>query len=442
MRFTAAGPGTPAQVWSAELSPDRHPPLDLADVLRLVVVAAHPDDESLGAGGLVARAVALGIPVTLVRATDGEGSHPDSPSHTPADLARRRTDEAERAARELGVDAAIVRLGLPDGGVAAHYDLLVTTLVELVGDGRDTVLAATWSEDGHPDHEAVGRAAATVARRTEATLWEYAVWFWHWAGPDDPRADRFRPLPLEERDLAAKRRAIAAHASQVTPLSTLAGDETLLTPEFLAHFDGPHEWFVVTPGRACPDHELDRLHQRSADPWGVDSRWYEERKRALLLALLPRARFGRALEIGCSTGALTEALASRTDQILGVDRSPAALAAARRRLDGRPGVELADLDIPTTWPEGAFELVVISEVGYFLSPAAADELAARTAASLTPDGVVILCHWRHPVEGWVMDAAEVHRRFERDDLPPVQAHYADRDVEIRVHASSWPGYDR
>jgi hypothetical protein len=100
------------------------------------------------------------------------------------------------------------------------------------------------------------------------------------------------------------------------------------------------------------------------------------------------------------------------------------------------------MDIPTTWPEGAFELVVVSEVGYFLSPAAADELAARTAASLTPDGVVVLCHWRHPVEGWVMDAADVHRRFERDDLPPVQARYADRDVELRVHAASWPGYDR
>ena len=442
MRFTANGPGTPAQVWSAGLSPDRQPSLALDGVRRVVVAAAHPDDESLGAGGLVARAVDLGIPVTLVCATDGEGSHPDSPSHTPADLARRRTDEADHAARELGVDTAVVRLGFPDGGVAAHTGLLTTTLVDLVGDGRDTVLAATWSEDGHPDHEAVGRAAATAARRTEATLWEYAVWFWHWAGPDDPRADRLRPLPLHEGDRATKRRAIAAHTSQVAPLSTLSGDETLLSPEFLAHFDGAQEWFVVTPGRACPDHELDRLHQRSTDPWGVDSRWYEERKRALLLAMLPQARFGRVLEIGCSTGALTEALAGRADRVLGVDHSPAALTAARRRLDSRPGVELADMDIPTTWPEGAFELVVVSEVGYFLSPAAADELSARTAASLTPDGVVVLCHWRHPVEGWVMDAADVHRRFERDDLPPVQARYADRDVELRVHAASWPGYDR
>jgi LmbE family N-acetylglucosaminyl deacetylase len=441
-RFTATGPGTPAQVWSAALSPGRHAPLDLTGVRRLVVVAAHPDDESLGTGGLVARAVALGIPVTLVCATDGEGSHPDSPTHTPADLARRRTEEADRAARELGVDDAVLRLGLPDGGVGGHTDFLTTTLVELVGDGRSTVLAATWSEDGHPDHEAVGRAAATAARRTEATLWEYAVWFWHWAGPDDPRADRFRALPLTETDRAAKQRAIAAHTSQVTPLSTLAGDETLLPPEFLAHFDTPHEWFVVTRGRDCPDHELDRLHQRSADPWGVDSRWYEERKRALLLAMLPRPRFDRVLEVGCSTGALTEVLADRADHVLGVDRSPAALTAARRRLADRPGVELADMDLPTIWPEGVFDLVVVSEVGYFLSPAAADELAARTAASLAPDGVVVLCHWRHPVDGWVMDAADVHRRFERDDVPAVQARYADRDVEIVVHASSWPAYDR
>src|SRR5262249_38508489 len=156
---------------------------------------------------------------------------------------------------------------------------------------------------------------------------EYAVWFWHWASPDDPRTALFRALPLAGRFLDAKRRAVAAHASQVAPLSTLAGDEALLTEELLAHYDSSHEWFVVTPGRDCPDHALARLHRHSADPWGVDSRWYERRKRDLLLSLLPQPWFEHALEVGCSTGALTESLAGRAEAVLGIDESPAALAA-------------------------------------------------------------------------------------------------------------------
>ena len=200
--------------------------------------------------------------------------------------------------------------------------------------------------------------------------------------------------------------------------------------------DWPLAW------RDCPDQELDRVHQRSVDPWGVDSRWYEHRKRDLLLAALPRARFRHALEVGCSTGALTEALTARADTVLGVDQSPTALDAARRRLGERPAVTVTAVDVSRDWPDGTFDLVVVSEVGYFLSPAALDRLVSHVAGCLTPDGVVVLCHWRHRVEGWVMDADEVHRRFEAGPVPPVQARYADRDVELRVHAATWPPYDR
>ena len=442
--FTAHGPGTPSQVWRAHLDAAPREALSLEGVRRVVVVGAHPDDESLGAGGLVATARAAGIPVVLVCATDGEGSHPDSPTYAPAALAERRAAEWDAAARELEVDAgARHRLRLPDGAVAGHVPAVTGALVDVIGDGRETVLAATWAEDGHPDHAAVGRAAAAAARRTDADLWEFPVWFWHWSGPDDPRAARLRPLALDDATGERKRRAIAAHRSQVTALSTLEGDEVLLSPDLLAHFDGPAEWYAVTPGRDCADDTLDELHRAVADPWGADARWYERRKRDLLLAALPRPRFRHVLEVGCSTGALTEALADRADRVLAVDRSVAALDAARRRLAGREHVTLADLDVPTTWPDdGSFDLVVVSEVGYFLSPAAVDGLVGRIASTLAIDGVVVLCHWRHPVEGWVLDADDVHRRFAEGPLPPVQATYLDRDVEIRVHADEWPDHQR
>jgi len=415
-------------------------PATLHDVRRLVVVSARSGAAILGAGGLIATAAAAGLDVHLVCATGDGGHDPRSPTHTDGPLDTLRA--AEHAARELGVQTPPTLLGPPDGALAAHVGSVATALVDLIGDGRGTVLASTWMDDGHPDHEAVGRAAAAAARRTEAEHWQFPVWFWRWGGPGDARVSTFRPFPLASGARDAKRRAIEAHVSQAGPLAATPTDETLLDADVLAHVDLDHEWFAVTPGAASPDPELEEVHLAAEDPWGVDSRWYERRKRDLLLAALPRPRFHRVLEVGCSTGALTAALSTRADRVLGVDRSETALRGARRRLTDRPDVALALLDIPAEWPaDESFDLVVVSEVGYFLSPAALERLVARVADSLTPDGVLVLCHWRHRVEGWVMDADRVHAGFEDGRLPPLQATYRDRDVELRVHAPTWPPYD-
>jgi LmbE family N-acetylglucosaminyl deacetylase len=223
--FRADGPGTAAQVWRSRLSPDRADALTLDGVTRVVVVAAHPGDESLGAAGLVATAVAAGLEAHLVCVTDGEASHPESPTHGPADLGARRTAEWAAAAGSLGVDPTrLLRLQKPDGDVDRHLAEVTTALVDLVGDGADTVIASPWSEDGHPDHAAVGRCAAATAHRTGAQLWEFPVWFWHWGDPADPRAERLRPFPVSSSAASAKTQAVAAHRSQIGPLSSLEGD--------------------------------------------------------------------------------------------------------------------------------------------------------------------------------------------------------------------------
>jgi LmbE family N-acetylglucosaminyl deacetylase/SAM-dependent methyltransferase len=437
--FTHVGPGTSAATWRDHPGGLAGTPASLQGVTRLVVLAAHPDDESLGAGGLVATAVRDGLDVTILCATDGEGSHPDSPTRTPDQLAALRVEEGRRAAAELGVPA-VDRMGLPDGEVAEHQDEVTRRLVDLVGDGRDSVIVAPWRRDGHPDHEAAGRAAAAAARRTGADLWEYPIWFWHWAQPQDAPWEQLQPFPLDPDALRAKQAAIAAHVSQVSPLSEQPGDETLLPTHLLAHFaDGP-EHYLLTASAECPDDSLELLHQEETDPWGVETRWYEQRKRDLVLAMLPRERFTRTLEIGCSTGALAEVLATRSGTVLAVDRSDAALAAARSRFAEQDRVEVARLDVPQEWPEGQFDLVVVSEVGYFLSPAALDALVGRVAEALADDGVLVLCHWRHPVDGWVLDADDVHQAFADAGLPALGATYRDRDVEIRVHldGDAWP----
>ncbi|MFB9314549.1 class I SAM-dependent DNA methyltransferase [Nocardioides plantarum] len=225
-----------------------------------------------------------------------------------------------------------------------------------------------------------------------------------------------------------KQAAIATHRSQVAPLSPAPGDETLLSPAFLEHFAAPYEIFWEG---AASDGALDQLHEAAADPWGVDRRWYERRKRDLLLAMLPRERFRRTIEVGSSTGALAAVLAERSDDLVALDASPTAVAAARERLP-RADVRLAA--VPDEWPEGEADLVVVSEVGYFLSPLALEGLATRILSTLTPDGVVVLCHWRHPVVGWPLDGATVHATLRSAGLPPVVAEYADRDVELLVLA--------
>ena len=111
-------------------------------------------------------------------------------------------------------------LGLPDGQLADHEDRLTELLVEILeGAAPGTWCAATWRGDGHPDHEAVGRAAAQACARTGATLLEYPVWMWHWASPADPAVpwDRAYSVPLPGRAIDRKRlprNAFAANSSR------------------------------------------------------------------------------------------------------------------------------------------------------------------------------------------------------------------------------------
>ncbi|GAA4703594.1 bifunctional PIG-L family deacetylase/class I SAM-dependent methyltransferase [Nocardioides conyzicola] len=424
--FTHDGTGTPAEVWSSDPRWTDRQPMVLDGVRRLVVVAAHPDDESLGAGGLLATAHERALEIDLVLLTAGELSHPASPTHSREALGQRRLDEAKDALRAVAPHAALTRMALGDGSVAGAESDVAARLVDLIGDGAGTLVAAPWRHDGHPDHEAAGRAAATAARRTDAALVEYPVWWWHWGTPADAPWGEMRRLDLSVAARSRKQQAIAAHASQVLPLSEQPGDEVLLHPGFLAHFHGSVEVYVVDQRR---DTALDDLHRAQPDPWGVDERWYERRKRELTLAMLPRRTFARGLEVGCSTGALAERLADRCDELIAVDSSPTAVDAARSRLADRPHVRVESLEVPHDWPDGQLDLVVVSEMAYFLSPSGLRGLVERIRGSLAPAGVVLLCHWRHRIDGWVPDATSVRRAFGAGPWTE-QAAYRDRDVDI------------
>lgn len=208
----------------------------LPDGGRVVVVAAHPDDEVLGFGGCLALLAARGVALTVVSVTDGEASHPGSEAVTPRDLTGIRAAETRAALAELGAEgAAVVRLGVPDTRVADHEQRVTDDLVPLLS-GADLVVAP-WTGDVHGDHEAAGRAARSAARTAGVPCWTYPVWMWHWATPGDPRVpwDRARLVGLPPEVQRLKRAAVARFRSQTEPLGPAPEDAAVLPPDELAH---------------------------------------------------------------------------------------------------------------------------------------------------------------------------------------------------------------
>ena len=174
------------------------------------------------------------------------------------------------------------------------------------------------------------------------------------------------------------------------------------------------------------------LYRRSSDPWGFETSWYEERKRALTLAALPEQRYASGYEPGCSTGVLSRELAFRCDRLIVSDFVPAALEQARARLKEFAHVCVAELAAPGGWPDERFDLIVLSELVYFLEPSQVDELAERVASSCGPGATVLAVHWCGPIDDWALPAPEAHARIQRvANLARVSRH-VERDFLLEV----------
>ncbi|HSZ40053.1 MAG TPA: SAM-dependent methyltransferase [Trebonia sp.] len=147
----------------------------------------------------------------------------------------------------------------------------------------------------------------------------------------------------------------------------------------------------------------------SPDPWGLAGRWYETRKYALSLALLPRERYSAAFEPGCSIGVLSTGLAGRCDSLLSCDGVADAVASARARTAGLPGVRIEQRTIPADWPPGDFALIVFSEILYYFDKADLTEVLRRATGALRPDGHLLAVHWRHPAAHHPRTGDEAHQ---------------------------------
>jgi LmbE family N-acetylglucosaminyl deacetylase len=213
---------TPTTSESEWLGALRFAPRWQPELKRTVVMAPHPDDEVLGAGGLIADRRRKNLPVLVIAVTDGEAAYPGT-----SGLGSLRQTEQEEALARLGLASRdILRLGLPDGHVSSHEESLVRDLQSILT--RDTVLIAPWKFDPHPDHEACGRAALRAAQISGQRLVSYVFWTWHRHRADALLAFHPQRFDLDPGLCAAKASALAEYRSQ---LAWETGEPIL--PDFL-----------------------------------------------------------------------------------------------------------------------------------------------------------------------------------------------------------------
>lgn len=161
---------------------------------------------------------------------------------------------------------------------------------------------------------------------------------------------------------------------------------------------------------ATPAGYFDDMWAHSSDPWEHGTRWYEARKYALTVACLPRQRYLRCFEPACGAGFLTALLADRCDEVVATERSARGAEATATRCAGLAQVHASQGRVPDDWPAGTFDLIVLSELLYYLDDPDLDAVLSHSVDALTAGGNVLVVHYRRPVPEHVRSGDEVHAR--------------------------------
>lgn len=156
-----------------------------------------------------------------------------------------------------------------------------------------------------------------------------------------------------------------------------------------------------------PDY-FDSLYYNNSDPWHYQTRWYEKRKRAITLAVLPKDHYGSAIELGCSNGVFSQEVAPRCDSLLCLDGNAQAVALAQQRLGDLPHVSVRQATLPKALPPQQFDLIIIGEILYYLTVSETQAVLDWVKKSLNLNGTLVCCHWRYAIDGFEQNGGTVH----------------------------------
>lgn len=178
------------------------------------------------------------------------------------------------------------------------------------------------------------------------------------------------------------------------------------------------------------DH-FDAVYAADPDPWGYRLSWYEQRRYSLLCALLHKPTYERGFEPGCSNGTLTSALAARCTTLEAWDGSNEAVQLTRDAVLQHSNVSVRHSSVPTHWPTGSFDLIVLADFLYYLPHDDIHEVLARTVGSAQPGCMVLAGHWRGHADDFVTAGGDAVHAILNDVLgPPNVGHYRDADQII------------
>jgi LmbE family N-acetylglucosaminyl deacetylase len=229
------------------------PASELTGNRPFVVLSPHPDDETLGTGGLIAEACTIGQKVEVIIVTDGSGSHPKSTKYPRQKLVELRYAEVHQAGLALGLASENISfLGLPDTRApksGPQFEAAVEATMNIIRRSGAEALFVTWERDPHCDHEASAELAKAVRRLCpDLKLWAYPIWGWH----IEPNAEVHQPTLKAIRIDISKHKvrklaAIEAHASQMTDLISDDPEGFRFNEQSLAPFLGNCEYFIEVP---------------------------------------------------------------------------------------------------------------------------------------------------------------------------------------------------
>lgn len=390
----------------------------------IIILAPHPDDESLGCGGLIQFLVEQSVPIWVCFVTSGGASHRNSILYPPQILSEVREQEAINACEILGVNSEkIIFLRENDSQLYKLQEdekaKVVSRLSMYLKECNVDSLILPWRRDPHPDHIAsyeLGKQAAEIVNQ-DIQIVEYPIWLWKNSQPADwPLFDEVEIFRIDiSAGLSKKKDAIFAHESQTSELIKDDSQGFILTEDLLAPFLTPNEFFFFPIQKEIPSLDIgyfEDLYANNPDPWNFKDSEYENLKYNKINSFLENRYYDKGLELGCSIGVHTSFIAQHCKNLLAVDINRNAIETAKQSNQVLQNVDFQVMDILNEFPIGSFQLISMCEIGYYFNRQDLLEIFQNIANTLSENGNFLMVHWTSFVREYPLTGKLVHEIFQ------------------------------